>query len=508
MGPSDKDRHFRTEELSRDLRRHSVRAGAAAVAGQVSSNVLNLAATVILARILTPADYGLVAMVRVVIGFAGMFRDLGLSQAMVQRESIEHKQVSTLFWINLGFGAAITLVILAAAPLLVRFYDEPRVLGITCALAGLSVLDGLSIQQQALLRRQLRVGVLVVIENVSLVIAIGIAVFLAVRGFGFWALVGLELAQIVLKTALIWITSGWHPEATFNLRDVSSMLTFGGQITAARFLHHLARVFDRLLIGRFVGAEQLGIYSKAYASVLAPFDKASLAFSRVAIPTLSRLQSEPARFAAYYLKALLLVATAAFPLIAGLFVEARSAILIVLGEQWVGVVALIRILIPVAVGEMMAMTTRWVMISLGRGDRLLKWRLFELIFKVTGVAIGVRWGAQGAAVGLLVVSVAMVGPGLAFCLAGSPLKLADVAATIWRPVSASIAAAAAVLFVQTAASWTTSSGLELVVIFALEAALFLGVYLGVWLLLPGGRATLLDLLRLARELRSTRGSSL
>jgi PST family polysaccharide transporter len=199
------DRHFRTAGLKQDLRRQSVRAGAAAFSGQVTITLLNLAATMVLARILTPEAFGLLAMVMVLIGFTRMLRDLGLSTATIQREDVDHTQVSTLFWVNFGSSTLLTLLIMAAAPLVVWFYAEPRLLGITLALSALAFLDGLSIQHQALLRRQLRLGALAIIDIASLIGGIAIAISMARAGLGFWALVAMPLTQMAMKTILVWL---------------------------------------------------------------------------------------------------------------------------------------------------------------------------------------------------------------------------------------------------------------------------------------------------------------
>ena len=491
------DQLVQTDALTEDLRRRSVQAGATVIAGQLVANGLNLGATMVLARMLTPSDFGLVAMVLVVLGFAATLRDLGLSTATIQSKDIGIHQVSTLFWVNVGMSALLTTIILIGAPVVVWFYDEPRVLEITLALAFMSLIDGVSIQHQALLRRQLRLDRLTAIEIVSLVGSIGTAVFLVSEGAGYWALVWMRLIQVGIRTILCWVVTGWRPMLRLNLNEVSSLLSFGGSVTGSRILVNLTKTIDKLLIGKIAGAEQLGIYSKAYNGVLLPFDRVMSALSRVALPTLSRLQDNPDRFRAYYRKAVLLIATLTFPAIAGLFLEAKAAVLIILGDQWLFAVPLIQILAPIAPIAMLSTTIRWVFVSLGRTGRLLIWRVLESTIKVVGIAIGISWGATGVAYALLIVNLALLLPGLWYCFLKTEIRLSDIFAAVWKPSLATVIAVLAIGVLR----MVGPLGINVVTDFVAEASLFIIVYLVTWLVLPGGRVTLLELLNLARELR-------
>lgn len=495
--PLSSDPLVQTGALTEDLRRRSVQAGAAAIAGQLVTNILNLVATMVLARMLIPSDFGLVAMVLVVVGFTALLRDLGLSTATVQRQDIGIHHVSALFWVNVGMSTLLTAVIFVSAPAVAWFYNEPKVLQITQALAFVSLIDGVSIQHQALLRRQMRLGTLAVIEIVSLVCSISTAIFLATRGAGYWALVGMQLIQAGIRTILFWLLTGWKPMLRLNLNEVKSLLSFGGFITGSRLLNTLTKTVDKLLIGKFASAEQLGIYSKAFNGVLLSFDRMTWALSRVAVPTLSRLQDDPDRFRRYYRKAVLLIATSTFPAIAGLFLEARAAVLIILGDQWLFAVPLIKILAPVAATTMLSATMRWVFVSLGRAGRMLKWRMFESVVKIIGIVIGVQWGATGVALALLIANLALLFPGLWYCFLGTKIRMNDIFVAAWKPSFATMIAAVAIGLLR-------MSGLldvNVVTDFLVEISLFIIVYLATWLVLPGGRVTLIELLSLTRELR-------
>ncbi|HMB96433.1 MAG TPA: oligosaccharide flippase family protein, partial [Tepidisphaeraceae bacterium] len=227
----DSQRHFRTDHFHADLRIRSIRGGAVTLAAQSGKFTLQLCSTMILARLLTPADFGLVAMVTAITGFIGLFKDLGLSQATVQREHITHAQVSTLFWINVIASALLMMLIAALAPVIALLYHEPRLMWITLALAGSFIFSGLVVQHQALLRRQMKFTTLVLIELVSLLISVMIALILAVNGLHYWALVAQTIVQAIAYCALIWLCCDWRPQRWSRGSGVRTMLAFGRDLT-------------------------------------------------------------------------------------------------------------------------------------------------------------------------------------------------------------------------------------------------------------------------------------
>jgi O-antigen/teichoic acid export membrane protein len=247
------DKYLNTDHLSRDIKRITVRGGAITSIAQVLKEILTIGSTVILARLLTPQDYGMIAMVVAVTGFVGLFKDMGLSMATVQRPEISHEQVSTLFWVNMLVSVVICLITAGVSPLISWYYKEPRLVLITVALASGFIFGGLTIQHQALLRRQMRFKSLVKIELASLVLSIccrhhmplyaglrRLVVGGAERGqagrFGRWRVDRLPVAA----------RHGSSPS-----RKVWDLLKFGGNLTGFNVINYFSRNLDNLLIGRF-----------------------------------------------------------------------------------------------------------------------------------------------------------------------------------------------------------------------------------------------------------------
>jgi len=272
----DKNRHFRTDHLQSDLAGRSTRGGAVTLSAQIFKFVFSTVATIVLARMLTPEDYGLIGMVAILINFVGMFQYLGLSTATVKWASLNHQQVSTLFWINMGLSTAIMLITIASGPLLAWFYKEPRLVGITTGYAITILLAGLAIQHEAILTRQMRFAAIVIVEILALLIGFVSAIFAAWRGLGYWALVVNQLVMTLVTVIGVWGACRWRPGLPARGIGIRSMLSYGGNLTGFNIMAFFSRNLDNALIGKFWGPYQLGVYSRAYQMLLMPMHPASM----------------------------------------------------------------------------------------------------------------------------------------------------------------------------------------------------------------------------------------
>jgi len=388
---------FDTEYLMADLKGRSVRGGAVTIAAQWVKFCLQMASTVVLARLLTPQDFGLIAMVTAVIGFVAMFKDLGLSMATVQKAEINHAQVSTLFWINVFLSIIVILMIAALAPAITWFYGEPRLTWITIALASGILFGGLTIQHEALLRRQMHFGALAVIDIISMSSGVLAGIIAALCGLRYWALVILHLSQPIIRLVVIWFTCHWRPGWPSWRSGVREMLAFGGHITGFNLMNYFARNGDNMLIGKFWGAGQLGQYSKAYSLLLLPLQQICWPIGAVAIPVLSRLQNEPERFRSYYYRAMSMISFITMPLVAMLAALSHEVIAIVLGKQWMDSAIIFKVLAFAAVFQPIWSTIGWIYVSLGQTKRLMRWGLVMVPLIVISFVIGLPWGGLGVA---------------------------------------------------------------------------------------------------------------
>lgn len=435
---SDSESHFATEHLSADLKGRSVRGGAVTFAAQGAKFFLQLGSTMVLARILTPQDFGLIAMVTAVTGFIMVFKDLGLSMATVQKAEINHGQVSTLFWINVAISAVLTLITLAFAPAIAWFYNDPRLIAVTAALSTAFLFGGLTVQHQALLRRQMRFTAVSTIDVASMAAGILAAILCGWAGMGYWALVWMQIATAATNAAGVWITSGWRPGWPVRRSGVRSMLAFGGNLTGFNIVNYIARNLDNVLIGRFCGAQPLGLYSRAYSLLLFPIGQITAPMTAVAVPALSRLQHEPERYRNFYLRAIKMIAYITIPMVTAMGVLSNEIVEVILGKQWIAAGPIFMILAVTALMQPVGGTVGWVYVSLGQTGRMFTWACLATPLILLSFLLGLPWGAIGVASGYSICNCILVYPSLAFALKHSPIRAMDVFSNFYHPFSISV----------------------------------------------------------------------
>lgn len=389
---------FDTEHLKSDLKSRSVRGGVATVFGQGASFVIRTGSTMVLARLLTPADFGLIAMVAAVIGFAQLFKDLGLSMATVQRAEVNHGQISTLFWLNVVFSVAIALVLAACAPTIAWFYGEPRLTWVTLALAAGLVLGGLTVQHQAILQRQIRFGVLAVIQGIGMLVGSVAGIVAAAFRAGYWSLVIMQLTGALVTVLGVWVVCGWRPGPPVRRSGVREMIKFGGNLTGFNIVNYFARNMDNVLIGRVWGPGELGYYAKAYGLFMLPVRQLTYPISSVAIPMLSRLQGDRARYRRAFFSVQEKLCILIVPLIAFLAGTSDWVIEVVLGPGWLPASQIFRWLSIAGLVQAVVSTVGWLFITQNRTRDMVKWGVIGSGITIASFLIGLKWRALGVAI--------------------------------------------------------------------------------------------------------------
>jgi len=493
---------FDTEYLKADLKGRSVRGGAVTMAAQGATFFLGMASTVVLARLLTPQDFGLIAMVTAVTGFVMMFKDMGLSMATVQKAEVNHAQISTLFWINVALSLGVMLVTAALAPIIAWFYGEPRLTWITLALASAFIFSGLTIQHQALLNRNMRFGTLALIGIIGQLAGIVAAIIAAWYGADYWALVIGQLATAIAGAIAVWVACGWRPGLPVRRSGVRKMLAFGGNLTGFNFLNYFARNADNLLIGKFWGSGPLGLYSKAYGLLMLPIRQITAPIAAVAIPALSRLQDDHDKYKRYYYQAISTIAFITMPLVAMLAALSDEIIRIVLGGKWTGAAIIFKILAFAAVFQPVVSTAGWVYVSLGQAKRMMYWGLIDVPVTVLSFIIGLPWGPLGVATSYTVCGIfILMVPCLLFAFRYSPINLVGFFMTIWRPITISL-----IMYISLEFSrryFAFSSSIETVLYCSIAALLVAILSLMLW---PKARDEALDTLRIVKMLKSPKST--
>jgi O-antigen/teichoic acid export membrane protein len=396
--PGASQQHFATDHLLTNLRQRTISSGLITAAAQGAQFFLNLAYIMVLARLLVPQDFGLVAMVTAVMGFLRIFQDAGLSTATVQRQEITHAQVSNLFWVNVAVGGLITLFVAALAPAVAWFYREPRLVGITLVLSITFLLASSAVQHIALLNRQMRFKVIAVIDVVSMLAGYLIGIGMALWEYGYWALVGASVAQVAIKLVLTWSLSRWRPGLPSRTAQTWHLLSFGANITAGSLMYSLARGADNLLIGRFFGAAAVGLYSRASILLIRPLEQFTAPINAVLVPALSRIQGQHDRYRRTFLQVFEAIALTSF-LFTGLFLAlARPITLAVLGPKWEAAAVIFAGFTIAALSYPLTAASTWLFASQGRGkDWVLTSSIVSSVTLCSFLA-GLPFGPAGVAI--------------------------------------------------------------------------------------------------------------
>jgi len=392
------ERHLSTDHLLTNLRQRTISSGLVTAAAQGAQVFLNLGYIMVLARLLVPQDFGLVAMVTTVTGFLRIFQDAGLSMATVQRQEITHAQVSNLFWVNVSVGGVTTLLVAASAPVVAWFYREPRLVGITLVLSITFVLTSSAVQHFALLNRQMRFRVIAVIEILSMLAGYLIAIGMALSGCSYWALVGANVAQIAIKLVLVWSISRWRPRLPSRNTQTWPLLSFGANITAGSLMYQFARGADNLLIGRFFGAAAVGLYSRAFILVMRPLENMIVPIDAVLVPALSRIQSQHDRYRRIFLQVFETIALIGF-LFAGLLLALSYPLtLAVLGPKWEGVAVISAGFTMAVLAYPLINAFKWLCASQGRSKDWVVMSLIVSAVTLCSFLIGLPFGPAGVAI--------------------------------------------------------------------------------------------------------------
>ena len=349
---------------------------------------------IVLARILSPMDFGVMGMIMVVIGFAQAFADMGLSNAIIHRQDTSPDQLSSLYWLNVLAGVAVFCVICASAPLIVGFYHEPRLQNLLYLTAAIFLITPLGQQFQILLQKELKFEGLAKIGIASAVANSIVAVLLAFSGFGVFSLIWGQLAGAAVKVVLLFkIGRGnWKPRFHYSRQDIKGYASFGLYQMGERTINYFNANLDYLLIGSLLGAKALGYYTLAYNLIIRPASMINPVITTVAFPVFAKMQNDRDALKNGYLKVLQLLSFFNFPLMAGLAVVAPLAVPAVFGDQWLPSVILIQILAIVGLLRSIGNPVGALVLAKGRADLGFKWNLSTLAVQISALYLGIKLG--------------------------------------------------------------------------------------------------------------------
>lgn len=451
---------FALPDVSGNLRKSSVRGASLMSFSRMAGMGLRFLSTGILARMITREDFGIFGMTTVISGFLAIFMDVGLSQATIQRPEINHRQISTLFWINVALGALIAAIFALSAPAIAIFFGQPALREIIPVLSLSFLFGGLGLQHLALLTRNMRFPLLAAVEIFSMTAGVVVAVVMAKMGMGYWSLVGMAIAPPVAKSLAAWVALRWWPSLPARGTGVRGMLKFGGDVLGFNIVNYFSRQADTVLVAKYCGAAPMAAYEKAYSLLLMPVGQINGPLGAVTVPALSRLQDDPDRYRRYYLNAIMLVCALSMPVIAGITLFADQVVLVWLGPDWASSADLFRLLALAALIGGISNPSGWLLISLGLTKRYRMLGLANSAIIVAAFVIGLlygpkepgQWGSmRGVAMGYSIAMLANFVPYWAWALKDTPVSLRAVMKTMLVPALSCVPAAAVAMGIKTLA---------------------------------------------------------
>jgi PST family polysaccharide transporter len=472
--------YFRDHAIDADHGRRSLRAGVAIVGARVLVTVVQISATLVLARLLSPEDYGLAAMVTAITVFAPTLVGLGTPDVVVQRAHITEKQISLLFWISLAIGCGSALLMAACGPIIARFYGEPRLTWISGA-SGLTFLaSALSCQHYSLLRRAMKFEELAAVDFSANLLSAGGAIAMALFGLEYWALVLRPVTTASLITFGVWLQCRWMPKRPMLCVDVRPILRQGLPLMGSQVTEYIAGSSDRIAIGHRSGAIQLGYYQNA---MFVYENLCSLLVSsahNVVVSSLCKAQDNLAEVHRLWRKALQAIQFYSMPTFGLLAVIGHDLVVVLFGSKWAATGVIISILALRGIPNGVERTIGWLHVAAGRPDRWMRWGVIAMCAQLTALFCGLPYGPTGVAVAFVAYSFAFFIPAVTY--AGSPLGITavEVILVIWRPMIASLLAVIIGLILRRTFSADSSVILRITVLSLAYVTTYLAIIVGLF----------------------------
>jgi len=462
--------YFCTDNIRSGLRKRVLKGVSFTVCAQAANFTIQTSGTIILARLLTPNDFGLVSMVVVFSLLLQNFGISGFTEAVVQKKDINHRQISTFFWINVCFSLALMTLFICSSSIIVWFYDEPRLKPIVIAMAASIGFAGFSTQHMALLIRNMHFNKTSAITVMAALSGLISAIVMAYMGFGYWALVAKWVVTPLVTAVCAWTFCKWRPGIPARGTGIRSMLKFASSTWGIFFMLYFSRTLDKMLIGKFRGSQELGSYDRAYQlSMVIPLQLLT-PISNVAISAFSRIANEPEKYRHNFLLMLGMLAFVGMPMSAVLTLTSKDLVLLLLGSQWSEAGRILAVLGPSVGVAIIYYTHGWMHISLGTPQRWFRWGVVALIVTSLLLIAGVQFGALGVAVAYSASFYILMLPSMRY--AGQPISLSlfSVLSMIWRYYISALCAGLLSWFLLYSYATTSGFFIGLYVVFRLMVA--------------------------------------
>lgn len=376
------------------------------VTSQMGRQAILLVSNIILARILTPQDFGLVATVLIFVNFGVILAEQGFGAALVQRQEVSEDHLSSIYWVNVGMGAALTVLFLFGAPLIARIFHEEALIPLSRVIACIFVINSLGMVHTTLLTRDLSFKSLAKVEISAAWFGGATSILLAWRGWGPMSIAVQSVVTAGVGVAVLWTVCGWRPRLRFSMAAVRELAEFSVNSLISNVSSYWVRNVDNVLVGYVLGQGPLGLYTRAYSVMLFPLSRVSRVLSRVMFPSLSLIQDDLPRIRSLFLRMTRVIALVTFPVMLGVAASAANFTAVVFGPQWGEMVPVLRVLALVGMVQSVTILIGNIYWSQNQTALRLRVLLPIQVAQVLGIVIGLKWGIYGVSVGYAIASIA------------------------------------------------------------------------------------------------------
>ena len=393
--------------------------------GKVSTHIVTFIVSIILARLLSPADFGLVGMAMVFVFFTQTFMDFGLTSAVIQKKDPTETQINTVFYISIILGTCLMIAMIILAPYIGRYYNNPEVAKIARFVSYSFVIHALTGLQRALLTKQLEMKVLMGINIIGAFVQGVSGVVLAYLGYGAWSIVYSTFLNNIITTLILWIKSSWRPKWLFNLSEIKGMFMYSYKMFIAGVLNSVYAKLDELIIGKMFSPTALGYYyrSKSFNNMIVAYTSEGL--SSMFFPVISHLQDDIDQIRKIVVKSLEIICFTVFALMALLYLDAESLIVILFGDKWFPSVGYFKVLVFISYAYPVSVVLVNILSGMGHSGKFLKLEIWKKVIGLSGMFIGFLWGIYGYLWATVVTTAIGVTFNMFFVSKVIPLKISE-----------------------------------------------------------------------------------
>lgn len=382
--------------------------------GNIARQALQFVTLIVMARFLSPEDFGVYAILMIFVSFMSIFSDMGTSQVIIHLDKPDQKMLSSIFYFNIVVGSCLFIFLYLLAWPIAYFFKNQNIVHLLQIIGFSFIITAFTLVQKTLLEKSLHFKAIVTLEMIAQTIGSLAGIISAIDGLGLYSLIISSLSNASIFSLCIWLTSNWRPSLRFAFSDIRTIWGYSFNLTGFSIINYFARNADNFLIGKFLGASSLGAYSVAYKIMLYPLDNVSRVIFRVMFPAFSQVKHDNERFKKSYINAISFIALVTFPIMTGLLVVAKPLVIVFFGDKWHGLPILLMILAPIGMLQSIVTTVGSIYLTKGTTRLMFKMGLINAAVTVTSFVIGLPYGVEGVAISYAISNIIMLLPNLKF----------------------------------------------------------------------------------------------